>query len=147
MAGTHIRIDLNTRPVLDALQSLRGAAGDLQPAFRDIGEYWLISTRARFDAEQAPDGTPWQPLNAGYQARKKKNADKILVLEGYLRDTLRYHVSPDELALGSDRVYAATQHFGAPERGILARPWLGLSAADEREVLTIIQDHLARAFD
>jgi phage virion morphogenesis protein len=147
MAGTHqtIAIDIDERPVIDALNQLLRRTGDLEPAFRDIGEYLLISTRERFAAEQSPAGQPWAPLKPDYQARKPKNADKILVLEGYLENTLRYQTSPTELTFGSDRVYAAAQQYGRPEIDLPARPFLGLSVDDEREVLAILEEHLRLA--
>lgn len=76
--------------------------------------------------------------------RKKKNADKILVLDSYLKDLLRYQVSEGGTALdlGTDRVYGDTHQFGDPDRNIPARPFLGLSDQDKAEVLEIIHDHL-----
>lgn len=145
MAGAYIEITAEDLGVLEALNRLQGQVGDLTSVFNDIGEYLLISERARFDAQEAPDGTPWAPLSPKYQRRKAKNKDRILVLDGYLRDLMRYQSSPEALEFGTDRIYGAAHQFGRPEINLPARPFLGLSDADEREVLEIIKDQLDRA--
>jgi phage virion morphogenesis protein len=145
MAGASIQIDIDDRQVTAVLGELIARGQDLEPAFREIGEYLDLVHRGRWDQQQAPDGTPWAPLNPAYQARKKRNADRILVLDGYLRDLLRYQASSDGLAFGTDRVYGATHQFGRPEAGIPARPFLGLSEEDGREVLEILARHLQGA--
>lgn len=121
------------------------ASGDLKAAFTDIGEYLKISHRERFGRQESPDGQAWAPLDPKYQARKKKNTDKILVLEGLLRDLLAYNASADGLEFGTNLVYGATHQFGRPEAGIPARPFLGFSEEDQDEILQILTVHLALA--
>ncbi|PLX49125.1 MAG: phage virion morphogenesis protein [Desulfobulbaceae bacterium] len=169
-AGLAISVEIDDRQVREALTSLEKAGGNMHLAFQDIGEYLLISHRERFDNEQAPDGTPWEPLADSTLRRKmlkgvrrgkgKKRkslttsrgtkagaikalaGSKILVERGDLRDLLRYQAGGDSLEFGTDRIYGATQHFGDDDRNIPARPYLGLSDDDEAEVLRIIQAHL-----
>ncbi|GEK71588.1 MULTISPECIES: phage virion morphogenesis protein [Halomonas] len=156
MAGARIQFDIAARPVLVALGELLDRVEDPRPAFREIGEYLDMAHRDRWDAQKAPDGTPWAPLSEATQARKKKNRDKILVRDGYLRDLLRYDVSLEALLFGTDRKYGAVHQFGA-ERGafgqasngtpipwgdIPARPWLGLADEDEQPVLEILERYL-----
>jgi len=145
MAGASLNIDyrIDARGVTDVLNRLTQAGTDLELVFEDIGKYLEQSHTQRFDDQQAPDGTPWKPLNRRYQARKKKNPGLILVLEGYLGDTLSYEASPDSLAFGSNLPYAATHQFGDESRGIPARPFLGLSGDDEVEIMQILREHLA----
>ena len=109
----------------------------------------MISTAGRFDREEAPDGTPWEPLSPKYRQRKMRifGEDKILRLRGYLRDTIRYQASDTELRLGSNRVYAALHQFGGHFRAfgthdavMPARPYLGLSNEDQQEILDTVQD-------
>lgn len=142
MSGAHVIVD--DRAVLEALQQMERAARDPAPALMDIGEMLLNSHRARFDAQVDPDGKPWTPLSDAYRARKRRNADKILILDSYLKDLLRYQLTTNgrALELGTDRIYGATQHFGDEARGIPARPFLGMSAEDWAEALTIFGDHL-----
>lgn len=146
MAGTSLTIDIDDRAVLDALQGLQRAAEDLTPAFREIGEYLTEATRTRIEhGGPAPDGTPWAPLDKKYQRRKKKNKDKILILDGYLLGSIHPEPSATQVTVGTNREYAAAQQFGRPEINLPARPFLGLSDDDRREVLDILQEHLRRA--
>lgn len=110
MAG--VTLEYNNAEVLQALQSAVDVLQNPQAMFRDMGEYMLIALDARFESQTEPDGTPWQPLSPAYQKRKRKNQDKILTLDGYLKNTLRYQVSDNELAVGSNRIYAAIHQFG-----------------------------------
>ena len=88
------------------------ALADPAPMLRDIGEFLLIAHDQRFASQASPDGTPWQALSPAYLKRKKKNRDKVLVLDGFLKNTLRYQVSNNELLFGTNRIYGAMMHFG-----------------------------------
>lgn len=142
-AALAINVEIDDREVLAALRRLQAAGADMEPVFRTIGEHLLISTRARFDKQQAPDGSAWAPLTPAYQARKKKNKDKILQYYGYLYDLLRYEASGSGVEFGTDRIQGATHQFGRD--GIPARPFLGLSDGDRQDILAIVSDHLGRA--
>lgn len=143
MAGASIEIQASD--VLAGLQQLKARVGYLQPVFADIGEYLLRSHRDRFEAQKTPDGEQWAELSPQYLAEKPYNQDKILVLDGELMGGLRYQTEPDALEFGTDRPYGATHQFGRDEVNIKARPFLGLSGDDEREVLEIIYRHLQDA--
>ncbi|MEJ1358333.1 MAG: phage virion morphogenesis protein [Candidatus Sedimenticola sp. (ex Thyasira tokunagai)] len=147
MAGASIRVDykISDQAVTDVLDRLVLAGGDMETAFSDFGAYLELSHLERFDRQEAPDGTPWEPLNPKYQARKKKNADKILVLEGFMRDLLAYNASTSGLEFGTNQIQGATHQFGDPARGIPERPFIGLSPADETELLDTLQEHLTDA--
>jgi len=140
MAGASITVDYDSREVLSYLRRLGEHIDDLTPLMAEIGEYLAESTRQRFDQQQAPDGTPWAPLSPAYAKRKPKNADKILVLDEILKGDFNYRAGAKEVAVGTARVYAATHQFGRDN--IPARPFLGLSADDEQEVLEIIKDYV-----
>ncbi len=144
MSGAGVRIDhkIDDQNVLVALSALLTAAGSLKDPFEDFGQYLLLADRERFDREESPDGSPWEPLKPEYKKRKKKNADKILVLDSYLRDSREYNADDYTFEFGSNSIYAATQHFGDDERGIPARPNIGLSDDDELELLDILTAHL-----
>lgn len=145
MAGAQISIEADVSDVLATLSALQAAAGNTQGLWQDAGEYLLQSHRERFDRAETADGQPWAPLSARYQRRKKRRADQILVLDAFLRDQLAYHASADGLDLGSNRIYAATHQFGAEDRGIPARPFLGLSDDDRAEILELAKQHLSAA--
>lgn len=147
MAGASISIDytIPDKEIAARLRALADAGEDLEPAFIDIGESLLNSHRERWDSQVDAEGNPWEPLNPKYQARKKKNADKILVLEGFMRDTLAYNTSPSSLELGTNRIQGASMQFGDEDRGIPARPFLGISADDEQMIIDTLHDHFLDA--
>lgn len=154
MAGAFIELD--DAEVHAALEKLLAKLGDLEPVFRDLGESLLISHRARFERGVSPDGVPWPDLSPATLARKPKNRDKILVLDGWLRQ-LNYAAGKTELRLGTDRVYGATHQFGArkgafgktrrgapiPWGDIPPRPFLGLDEAERAEILATLADWLS----
>lgn len=98
----------------------------------------------------------------------KKGINRIqskrpLVASGTLMDQIHYQVSGDLLLVGSNMEYAATHQFGATIKPknkkmlswkignvsvfakqvkIPARPFLGISIADEAELQNIVSDHL-----
>ncbi len=109
---TGITLEYKAEQALTAIQAAIDALSAPEKMLRNMGEYLLIATDQRFATQTAPDGTPWAPLSPSYQRSKKKNKDKILVLDGYLKNLMRYHVDGGELLFGSDRIYAALLHFG-----------------------------------
>lgn len=147
MAGSALRLDVryDDRQIQRALARLQDAAGDLSPALRDIGEHLMLSHDQRFRDQVDPEGNPWQPLSSRYRARKKKNPNKILIRDVMLSATLNYQVEGQALRFGTPLIYGATHQFGDPERGIPARPFLGISDEDKTVILDILQDHLMEA--
>lgn len=150
MAGSHIEITLDNQAVQQSLAQAIVAMKNPRPLLVNLREYLLRTHHHRFAAQRAPDGTPWQPLQPRYQARKKYNPDRILVLRGYLKDLLRGEVDDQGLSFGTDRPYGAIHQFGGPTgRGgktqMPARPWLGLSPEDEDYLLDLTRYYLANA--
>lgn len=144
MAGASelINIDYDDAAVKQSLKKLLDKLGNLTPVFQDIGESLLISHRERFDQAISPDGIPWAELSPDYQKRKRRNRDKILVLDGWLRQ-LHYTANDTELDLGTDRIYGATHQFGDASRNIPARPFLGLDEAERATVLDLLEEWLS----
>lgn len=184
MAG--VTLEFVGREALSAISAAADALATPTPLQRDLGELLLIIHQARFRAQVAPDGTPWQALSPGYLKRKPKNKNKVLTLDGNLRNTLRYQIDGDDLLFGTDRPYGAIHQFGGQiERqarqstvyfrqeksgevgrrfvrkdksnfaqdvkvgpytiSMPARPWLGLSAADEGRLVDRVVAYLNSA--
>ena len=157
MTGVRIRVEVDDRQVRAALNRLLAAGRDMTPFMRDIGEHLLNTTRERFVDQQAPDGTPWAPLSETTKRRKRRNIGKILTECGILRGNLAYEAGPTSVLVGSPSIYAGTHQFGAdkgmfgstagglpiPWGDITARPFLGLSDADESDVLRLVSQFLA----
>lgn len=149
-----IEIEFDGQQVLSALNRLIQAGADLKPAYQDIGEYLVRSTKQRAGTGVGPDGTPWAALSPATIKRKKHG--KPLVGESKrLLSEIHYLVTNDGVEVGSPMEYAATMQFGAakhsftggrtPWGDIPAREFLGLSAEDEMAVLDILQEHLEMA--
>ena len=161
MPGATIEVTFDDAKVQRALRRLIAAGSDMTPAMRDIGEHLLNTTRERFVDQKAPDGKPWATLTPTTRERKRRNKDKILTLEGYLRGNLAYRAGADQVEVGSPSIYAGTHQFGArkgafgktargapiPWGDIPARPFLGLSDDDQDEIGRIVARYLAEALD
>ena len=138
---------------IEHLSGLVDAINDPAPLLAELGEYGLRSTRARFKTQTAPDGTAWAALQPWYQKEKRRNKNRILTLNGYLRGQMTWQLVGDRtVEIGSNLPYAAVHQFGAtikPRaakvlmfRGhvaksvtIPARPYLGLSDEDRSEIV------------
>lgn len=138
MAGAFLTITPSGyEPVLEQLQRYYEKSGDLRPVLADIGEMLLTSHRERWQDEQAPDGTPWQPL--AEETIERKGHDLILREHDYLRDMLNYKVDPLALYFGTPEAYGEYHQFGL---GVPERAWLGASAADQQQVLDLVGAYL-----
>lgn len=111
MAGSFLEVRADDKQVLAVIGQALNRLGDLTLPFSDTGKALELSHEERWRAQVSPGGTPWQALSPGYRRRKKKNADKILVLNGYLK-LLHYQASPTALLFGSNMEYAAIHQFG-----------------------------------
>jgi phage virion morphogenesis protein len=160
MPDGFIKIEVDNRRIKAALKRLADAGKDLEPALRDIGEYMINATKERFARSEAPDGTSWEPNMPSTLSRKK--GDKPLIGESKrLSSEISYALAGDEVEIGSSLEYAAVQQFGAdkgefgytsrgapiPWGDIPARPFLGISDADEQEILAIIGDHIMKSVE
>ena len=169
-----IKVEFNDSNIRPALEALHDAIGNTDPVLRQIGEYLVGSTKERFRTTTAPDGSQWEANTdttlANYAARFKTSFTKTGKVSKKGRDRMAnkkpgtgetrqlqtqifYNVSNGELQVGSPLIYAGTFHFGArkgqygkgaPWGDVPAREFLGLSEADEREVLAIVQGYLLR---
>lgn len=142
MAGTHLHVAVDDAAVRRALERLMRRGSKPSDALKDAGEALINSHRERFRSQQAPDGSPWEPLSKKYQARKRRNKNKILVLDGHMGTQFSYKQAGNDLKFGTNRVQAAAQHFGRKEINLPARPFLGLSDDDRKEVMRIFESHI-----
>ncbi|MGN5221745.1 phage virion morphogenesis protein [Aeromonas veronii] len=141
MAGAFFTITPSGyEPVLEQLQLYYEKTGDLSPVLADIGEMFLISHQKRWQVEQAPDGTPWQPLSE--ETIERKGHDLILREHDYLRDMLNYQVDPLALYFGTPIGYGEYHQLGL---GVPERVWLGVSPTDLQQVLDLVGAYLEGA--
>ncbi|MBN5414448.1 phage virion morphogenesis protein [Serratia marcescens] len=110
MAGSTLTFDY--QDALNTLLRTQAALADPAPLLADMGEKLLEFHQQRFKEQKSPDGTSWADLSPRYKKSKRKNKDKILTLDGPLRNTLRWQINAEELLFGTDRVYGAIHQFG-----------------------------------
>jgi phage virion morphogenesis protein len=151
MAGVTIKVE--DAELQAKLAELIARAEDVSPALQEIGEVLVASTKARFSAEQSPDGTPWA-ANTEVTKQRKTNP-KILTESGLLGDLIQYQVrsvsgTARSVEVGSNRVYAAMQQFGGTKAewphlwgDIPERPFLGVSTSDKESIMDILSNYLA----
>lgn len=101
-------------------------------------------TRERIaHTKSAPSGGPW-PQWSGRYAKTRHRGQGLLQGEGDLVDSITGEVESDRAEVGSNLVYAATHQFGDDDRGIPARPYLGLSGQNV-DALESLTEHWAEA--
>ena len=64
---TGVNIEFNIQDALNALIKIESNLDDMHGLFSHIGEILLDIHEARFNAQESPDGVPWQSLSPWYQ--------------------------------------------------------------------------------
>lgn len=151
-----VNITIDDREVNAAFRKLTKVGSDLRPVLTAIGETLVESTKLRFRDSKAPDGTHWRPLSPVTIALRRKGSSQPLMDTGLLRSSITRVVGVRDVVVGTNVRYAGTQHFGArkgrygstrrgapiPWGNVPARPFLGLSSDDQRDVLEIMREAL-----
>jgi len=148
MTGARVEVTVDDDSVT-ALWRRLAQADELRTTLSAYGEHLLESHAFRWELEVSPDLEPWAPLSEPYRRRKlaRKGHDRILELDGFLKDTLSFDATDTDLRFGTNRIYGATHQFGDADRGIPARPFLGLSDDDLAELDDILQEHIDLLLD
>lgn len=92
--------------------------------------YMEAATKQRFIQEVDPDGRPWQPLAASTITQKTSGTK--LRETGRLFNSIGYDVRGDEARIFTTVEYAPYLQLGT--RKMVARPFLGFSNRDKREI-------------
>lgn len=170
MAGTALQWDVSQlAPLARRIHQL--GQMDRHALLEGIGAEIESQTRKRFETETDPTGKRWQADTAATILRKlggsrrvyKKRGGvrkgvaesmhrlRILQDQGYLVDSIQFIVHGGrDVEIGSNLVYAAIHQFGGADAGmpqIPARPYLGLSAGDQADLLRIINGYLAEKLE
>lgn len=125
-----LRVTLDAAEVDAALNRLTS------PAFKHrlltkLGETIKTQTKLRISSEKrSPDGKPWAPWRPSTAARRKGGS--LLQDTGALMGGIHKSVAGDTLTVGSGVFYGAFHQFGT--RKMVARPFLGLSSANARQL-------------
>ncbi len=139
MSGLLVALDI------EGLDAVRGRIEgltryELADLAFDLGALLESSTKERIATDKkSPDGQSWAPWSEAYGATRGGH-HSLLVSDGSLRDSVQSFSSGREVRVGSNLVYAAIHHFGGEEvdMNIPARPWLGLSRADEEDIRDLV---------
>lgn len=144
MVGVSLHIDTHDlRKIDDRFRRLSRRIADMTPLMNEIGSMLVASTIDRFERGVDPTGAAWTPSR-----RAIREGGKTLIDTGRLMTSVSHDATADAVEIGSNVIYAAIQQAGGQAgRGhaatIPARPYLGLSAEDEREISNIVDDYLA----
>lgn len=148
-----IDVKIDNKNVIQAMERLANAAVNPRPALLAIGESLVLSTKKRFESSTAPDGSRWTPNKSSTLKRKKGNKP-LIGKTGLLSQQISYALDGDGLRIGSPMEYAAMQQFGGKKSrfpnlwgDIPARPFLGISDADETMILKTVNDYLRSVID
>ena len=122
---------------LDELKKVPAKAADA------VAKYYLSALKRRFSAMVSPSDVPWKPLSEKYKATKPASVrDKILVLSERLKNSFTYAVSQQRIAFMTTVPYAAAMHFGVPKKNVPARPFLGFSKTNLKEIEKVINEKI-----
>ena len=154
MTAISVDYQFNDTEIIAALQRLAGSGANLSSPFGAIGESLMESTKHRFETTTSPEGESWS-LNSGLSTllNVDKKCDRALTGEsGLLMDTMNYQLNAEGVEIGSPMEYAAMQQFGGTKSefphlwgDIPARPFLGISADDEKMIIDTLHDHFELA--
>ncbi|GAB6392738.1 MAG: phage virion morphogenesis protein [Treponematales bacterium] len=133
-----------------------------------IGVEMETQTQERFDTQKSPDGDSWKALaekTRAYYLSKDWGGRSLLAGEGMLKDSVMSEVrDPWSVLVGATMEYAAVHQFGAeikPKKAkalfvpgygrlqkvnIPARPYLGVSGEDAKEIEIAVANYLAGNF-
>lgn len=157
---------VGSEEVLATFQRLVDASDNTLPAMQDIGEYLIASTKQRFHDMQGPQGEPWAPNSEVTQDVTEERGDRydprpLFGPTKRLSSEILAFPTNHAVEVGSALIQAAVMHYGAEQgafgttsRGspipwgdIPARPFIGMSAEDDVQVLEIMGGYLQGAID
>jgi phage virion morphogenesis protein len=166
MSGASVTIDATFQDaaVQDMLGQLAAAADDLTYVMDLIGAHLQQTVAERFDEGHGPAGVPWKP-----SGRAKFAGGKTMVDSGRLMGSITRQADANSVTVGTNVIYGRIHQFGGvisakTAKGlsfngwsangtpghflrksvtIPARPFLGVDAEDETEILAIVTGKLA----
>lgn len=154
-----ISIEINDAAIIAVLNRAAAQFDNMLPIYTDIGEILVKSTKERFKKGESPEGVKWAPKSAATLAKyaaRKSNAVNTMPLwgpSGDLRENPFADPQPDQVTIGSNKIYAAMMQFGGTKAqfphlwgDIPARPFLGLSAEDVKDIVAQVEDWISGAF-
>ena len=167
MTGSSLTYTIQSEEVQRAFKQLERAVKNTKPIMNAVGTALVEGTHQRFEREVGPDGVAWASLNSGYAAGKRgPGILRESGMRGGLMGSITRKASKDTVEVGTNKVYAAIHQFGgtiSSKSGgylsfaiggqfvrvrsvtIKARPFIGISQEDERNVAEVVEGALLRA--
>lgn len=150
-----LKVEITSRPVLDALQQLISRIQTPDRALMEIGEDLADSTMERFRDGKGPGGKEWgskedSTLDRYNRMFGRSFPEPLIGPSSRLALDISWQLVGDKaVEIGSPTPYANMQQFGGTKAqwphlwgDIPARPFLGISDADEENILAIIGGYL-----
>ncbi|MEH6776478.1 MAG: phage virion morphogenesis protein [Cereibacter changlensis] len=152
MVGVATELDLGgLAPARDLLSRISALDLD-QLGGEEIGALLENSTKRRLQDEKTdPDGNRWVAWSATYDATRDHGTHSLLIGENHLLTSIQHFSNSEAVRIGSNLIYAAIHQFGAdPAKahegslpgaegaGIPARPYLGVSEEDRRDIERLV---------
>lgn len=136
---TGVAAEITMEGLAEVDRRLRGLdAWDRRETLFALGKLAASGAKERIATEKAgPDGAAWLPWSDRYDETRERR-HSLLVEENALLESLQVYASPEGVAVGTNLVYAATHQFGREEANIPARPFLGLSEEDRRDIRDLV---------
>lgn len=163
MASIRVSIDGDTEKLLAKLNGIAGL--DKAEVNNALAEALRTGTVERFESGTGPDGRVWpRSIRAG-------SGGQTLVVTATLKNSINARASAKGAEVGTNLIYAATHQFGASGRtirarnkpflkfqvggrwirkkqvtvNIPARPFLGISEEDRKEIESIVEEAILEA--
>ncbi len=154
MVGVATELDLGgLAPARDLLTRISALDLD-QLGGEEIGALLENSTKRRIQEEKTdPEGNRWVAWSAAYDATRDHGRHSLLISGGNpgLLESIQHFSNSEVVRIGSNLIYAAIHQFGAdPSKaregslpgaegaGIPARPYLGVSEEDRRDIERLV---------
>lgn len=153
MSGASIEVDIIGEAFagLEArLRTLSSGADHYSELLESIGAVVESQTRRRIQEEKTgPSGRPWRKW-AKRTAKRRHGGQSLLKYDGNLLDSIEAQLTADKtgVEVGTSMKYGAAQQYGMwisvvetqASIKVPARPYLGLSRANNDEVTEMIED-------
>jgi phage virion morphogenesis protein len=108
-----IEINIDLSNTLKNLQNLQNKVSNMTPLMANIAEDMYEAVIDNFDAQGRPK---WAALSSLTKERRKRmgyDGKPILENSGELRNHIIFHSTKNEAVVGTNKTYAALQHFGS----------------------------------
>jgi phage virion morphogenesis protein len=161
MATEGVRIELKgSEQAIGRLRDVWAKTDDKQGLFDAIGASLVVSTQHRFERETGPDGKTWPA-----SLRAETFGGKTLTDSARLVGSITHNATADGVEVGTNVIYAAIHQLGGIIRALgdgylrfkgasgwaskksvtmPARPFLGLDDDDNKEIVALADDWLAK---